>query len=168
MNARLICLVSLTFVGCGQQLPLWVSMNTEVVEGDATGDSGPVLVYGTPPEQVPESTDTGIAEPVVTSGARGLFLESQASQSICYVHVHECGVGSDVTNACGQLEPGKSAITPESDVLGSLILERGQNAALWLDADCATVFAVDCDEARCWASDDVDLSAGNHTVLFKG
>ena len=36
MNARLICLVSLTFVGCGQQLPLWVSMNTEVVEGDAT------------------------------------------------------------------------------------------------------------------------------------
>ena len=129
MNARRMCLVAFSLVGCGQQLPLWVSMNTEVVEGDATGDSAPVMVYGTPAEQVPESTDTGIVEPVAPSGARGLFLESEASQSICYVHVHECGVGSDVTNACG---PGARQVRhhTESDVLGSLISSGARTRAL--------------------------------------
>lgn len=168
MNPRLFCFLVMTTAGCGQPMPLWVQMNTEVVEGNATGDAAPILVYGTPGEDVPETTDTGIAAPVAAGGARGLFLENQSSQQVCYVHVHECDAETDIKNACGQVAAGKSAIVPEADVLGSRILEASQNADIWLEADCVTVFAVDCDQARCWSSDDVDLAGGDHTVLFKG
>ncbi|HCH66202.1 MAG: hypothetical protein CL927_18085 [Deltaproteobacteria bacterium] len=149
-------------------MPLWVQMNTEVVEGDTTGEAAPILVYGSAGEEIPETTDTGIAEPVAASGARGLFLENSSSQSVCYVHIHECAVATDIKNACGQVEAGKSAIVPEADLLGARILERDQNAVIWLEADCVTVFAVDCDQARCWFSDDVDLTLGDHTMLLKG
>ncbi len=169
MKTRAAFLLCMTPLSCGQEMPLWVSMTTQVVEGDERANTSPMVVYGTPPgEPPPEETDTGFSAPATPEGARGLFLENRSGESICHVHVHACSPGAAIEADCGRVAAGKSEITPEADVLGPVILDGQQNAELWLEDDCVSVFAVDCEQARCWESGDVDLSAGNHSVLFKG
>jgi hypothetical protein len=156
-------------LGCGGELPLWVSMSTDVVEGDDTSDDPSVLVYGAAPDDVPETTDTGFTTAASSTGTvRGVFLENRSSEDICYLHVHACKVGAEIQAACGQAAPGKSGITPEADVLGAQIFKPGSGGELWLEADCITVFAIDCEQARCWDAGEVDLTVGTQTVLFKG
>ena len=163
--------MALAVMGCDQPMPGWVNMSADVVEGDETGDAAPVALFGTPPaepvEEEEETTDTGLAAPVVTTGATALYVENRSKEAVCYLHLHACDERDQLMTVCGQVEPGKTTLTDVVDVLGSAVLEGNDNAELWLEDECVALFAVDCAEARCWAPDPIDLTAGTQTVLLK-
>lgn len=167
MNTRTLFLLLAVGTGCNTELPGWIQMNAEVVDGDETSANAPVVVYGTAGEVVEESADTGIRAPT-TSGSTGLFLQHNSSADICYVHIHACGADSATQQVCGQGESAGTPVTDAIDVLRDKVLKADDNAQLWLEDDCVSVFAVDCERLRCWSTGDIELSTGIQTVLFKG